>query len=378
MANISSSTPPTTGIPIPPEGVAFLAVARPSLILLLIGTIWTSMLVPLIVALLFFSTRDLRRKPIFILNLIAISLGFAVGIFNFIVEYHAIMSPRDPMSIQASIAFTVVAGAVPIFVESILLFRLLAVYPPSRTRREVVIAIFGTLGLLKIARIVNVIIFMANWAAIAHQLSANPLIGAELSWTASTRRGMRVEFILQVLDNSIASGLFIHRLNIARMLGNEAGSHASYTSQIKALFWIAVSNFVFPVMLSIATLVCNYQNTNVLYGAAIYVTNGYVAIIGVLLATVWAAGTHWSEDSSTATGNSRSLASIRFKSAQEATNATTGSASRFSSAGQDLNYGRGGRSHFEETSTMGQDIVLDNFTNAGGKSLEDIKFRSTA
>lgn len=62
------------------------------------------------------------------------------------------------------------------------------------------------------------------------------------------------------------------------------------------LFWIAVSNFVFPVLLSLAQLIFTFRDSSYLDGGYIFLTNNYVEIIGVLLATVWAAGSHWSSN----------------------------------------------------------------------------------
>ena len=50
---------------------------KPLYITLIITCIWSAMLVPLFVILLFFSNREMRRKPIFLGNLFAISLGIA-------------------------------------------------------------------------------------------------------------------------------------------------------------------------------------------------------------------------------------------------------------------------------------------------------------
>ena len=54
----------------------------PALNLLLIGTVWSSFLVPIAIALFFFSDSRMRRQPIFILNTCAIALGLAVGAIN--------------------------------------------------------------------------------------------------------------------------------------------------------------------------------------------------------------------------------------------------------------------------------------------------------
>src|SRR6266478_7135325 len=50
---------------------------KPLYTTLIITCIWSAMLVPLFIILLFFSNRETRRKPIFLGNLFAISLGIA-------------------------------------------------------------------------------------------------------------------------------------------------------------------------------------------------------------------------------------------------------------------------------------------------------------
>jgi len=67
----------------------------------------------------------------------------------------------------------------------------------------------------------------------------------------------------------------------------------SYPAQLRALFWIAVSNFVFPVFFDIAKYILMFRDTadyNVYL--IVVITDIYVEIIGVLFATVWAATKH--------------------------------------------------------------------------------------
>src|SRR6266550_2705596 len=47
--------------------------------LLIVACIWSAMLVPLFVLLLFFSNRETRRKPIFIANVMSIMLGLILA-----------------------------------------------------------------------------------------------------------------------------------------------------------------------------------------------------------------------------------------------------------------------------------------------------------
>ena len=63
---------------------------------------------------------------------------------------------------------------------------------------------------------------------------------------------------------------------------------------MRTLFWIAVSNFVFPVILNIIQLIFAYRDPNFLHGVYIFLINNYVGIIGALLATLWCSSSHWS------------------------------------------------------------------------------------
>lgn len=66
----------------PPPGTNFLASIDAALPFLLIASTMSSVLLVMLVALLFFSTPSMRRKPIFILNVAAILLSIAGGVIN--------------------------------------------------------------------------------------------------------------------------------------------------------------------------------------------------------------------------------------------------------------------------------------------------------
>ncbi len=82
-------------------------------------------------------------------------------------------------------------------------------------------------------------------------------------------------------------------------------------STLEALFWIAVSNFVIPVMLSITQLIMMWISKNVMIVAPICMVNVYVEIIGVLLATIWANGSQWRDENSS--GNAPVLTTVRVE-----------------------------------------------------------------
>jgi hypothetical protein len=207
--------------PPPPPGMNYIAAIQPSIVFLMIGTIWTGILLPLMVALFFFSSKDTRRQPIFILNVLSLSLGFLLGIFNACTEVshlichlfcepladkdmdqiHGMLSPLQPWSSANSLVFTILTGYIPWLVEMILVVRLLAVYPYSTTPKRLWFFIFIPLLLLKIARFVNMTIFTVESGVLLRSPSSgDPLFMPQIAW--NSHPGPKIEWIIQVLDNS--------------------------------------------------------------------------------------------------------------------------------------------------------------------------------
>ena len=71
------------------------------------------------------------------------------------------------------------------------------------------------------------------------------------------------------------------------------GPAVSYYDRLKTLFWISVSNFVFPVVLDLALLVLAFREGSFLDGAYVLLVSNYVDIVGVLLATIWTTSTKY-------------------------------------------------------------------------------------
>lgn len=86
---------------------------------------------------------------------------------------------------------------IPLFIESILFFRLLVVYPPSLISRRLACGIYIPLALFKVARLVNEIVFMVNFII----ASAGTTTAVEISKVAGQRVEPKIEWIIQVLDN---------------------------------------------------------------------------------------------------------------------------------------------------------------------------------
>lgn len=64
----------------------------------------------------------------------------------------------------------------------------------------------------------------------------------------------------------------------------------SYPARLRALFWIALSNFVLPVIFNIVELIMIFSGVGYIPGADIMMVTPYMEIIGVLLATLMCSG----------------------------------------------------------------------------------------
>ena len=72
----------------------------------------------------------------------------------------------------------------------------------------------------------------------------------------------------------------------------------SWAERIRTLYYIALSNFVFPILFNIAELVVIFTDPNFFHGIMVVTVNCYVTIIGVMLATIWAQGSNRSDTTS--------------------------------------------------------------------------------
>ncbi len=62
----------------------------------------------------------------------------------------------------------------------------------------------------------------------------------------------------------------------------------SFTDRLKSLFWIAVTNFVVPVLFSLAQIVIVYREVDFVVINDIVLANTSIAVIGVVFASIWA------------------------------------------------------------------------------------------
>ncbi|KAK0433052.1 uncharacterized protein EV420DRAFT_1655020 [Desarmillaria tabescens] len=285
--------------PPPPAGFNYLAVIRPSLKLMLLCSAWSSALVPLLFALFLFSSRSLRRTPIFMLNVVSIIMGLALGVLAYYngVSYGNPVSgynnPRAPVITQA-----VFINALPLFTESILVLRVMTVYPLKSTPRLTLAIVYIPLCCLKVARLANILVFWGIWFPDI-LAGGNPIVVAQQSWDFPCDK---IEWSLQMFDNAYASALFLYCLRSSRRVNGRIECARSkrptrkYSERLSTLFWISVSNFVFPVMLSFVQSILAFDAYLFLDATYIIMSNIYFEIIAVLLATIWSAGSRRSEE----------------------------------------------------------------------------------
>ncbi|KAJ6593198.1 hypothetical protein B0H19DRAFT_920797, partial [Mycena capillaripes] len=292
----------------PTTGLNYIAAIKPSLSLLMVGTVWSSMLIPLLVVLLFFSTPFLRRQPIFIMNVIAVLMGLVIGIISAYLEVTAILTPLIPIKGSIFTPFLAMFLYLPVFMDTILLFRLYIIYPPrsiSWTRRLIV---FGPPITFKFVRVINLVVFLAQYTSLV-QARESPLVAGQTLW--GSQPWSKIDVFFQVFDNLYASTLFLLCVHRGRTINAQNSvlniGEQSSASKLKSLFYIALGNFVFPCLLGLVELIFVFRDSNFVNGSHVVLTNVYVQIIGVLMATIWVAGGHWSDESQVLAPGTQSL-----------------------------------------------------------------------
>ncbi|KAI0640904.1 hypothetical protein C8Q79DRAFT_1003985 [Trametes meyenii] len=294
-AAVASAAAAAANPPPPPPGLNYVSAIQPSLDLLLIGTVWSAFLIPVAIALFFFSTPFTRRQPVFVMNVLAILFGLTEGAVNIYNQTRAILA--KPVSPDLDTAFAFMCILVPMFAELILLFRVVAVWPPRALSWRARLAVYVPVVAFKVARIVNDAMFIAKWVQLKRH-TVDPLLTGQEAWSLPNAK---VEWFLQFFDTMWAVRLVV--LSIV-----------SYTlsSRLRTLFWIAVSNFVLPVLLNLAQLIFVFRDSSFLHGTYVFLVNTYVQILGVLLATIWSTGTQWSELASRGAHADGGVSELRF------------------------------------------------------------------
>ncbi|TBU38206.1 hypothetical protein BD309DRAFT_1012649 [Dichomitus squalens] len=266
---------------------------------LMLGTVLSSFLIPIAIMLFYFSTARLRRQPLFILNFLAILLGIAQGVLNFYSATSGMLHNANISTLDSALCVALDVF-VPLCAETVLILRVLAVYPPRLLPRFQCFILYGSIVLLKVGRVVNVTYVIYRMVRGPSEQAA--LVLAEFVWHLPNAK---LEYILQLVDDTLVSGLFLYKIHtktheVASDRHHESGIRRARDMylfrRLKTLFWISVCNFVFPVVLNVVQLVLILGNGEFERGILVQLVNNYITIIGVLLATIWASSSQWQEE----------------------------------------------------------------------------------
>ncbi|KAI6154174.1 hypothetical protein BKA82DRAFT_4098375 [Pisolithus tinctorius] len=265
----------------------FIAAIHPNFDYVLTDTAFSACLFTLLIVLFAFSTKESRRRLVFRLNVLAICVALALGIFSSLVSGRAIIDPFNQVSKGVYIASIVFAVFPPVLYDSILLTRLFALYPISNTPRTTLIKIFAFPFCVKCARVI-VLSFGVN----DYVSSALNTTGLEQEEAAAWFRNpfMVSEWTMQIADNLYSVSFFLYNLHARTSSVKRAGGVAE---RIRQIFYISLANFVFPLIFNIAQIICITTDRNPTTGVMLLTMNNYITVMGVLCATLWFSGTEW-------------------------------------------------------------------------------------
>ncbi|KAG6909187.1 hypothetical protein DXG01_001701 [Tephrocybe rancida] len=181
-------------------------------------------------------------------------------------------------------------------IDSVLVFRLLAFYPSICTPRRTYFMVLAFPVTVKCARLTCVTLFLHNigqartdgpggiFTVVGGFWYRNPYLVAEWS--------------LQIADNLYCTLFFLWKLRkfYNGEHNNKLTRNKTLLARLRSIFAIALANFVFPLFMNIAQLILVLRDVHYPRGAEILMANLYVAIIGLLFATVWAGRNAWGCD----------------------------------------------------------------------------------
>ncbi|KAF5342931.1 hypothetical protein D9758_014950 [Tetrapyrgos nigripes] len=177
-----------------------------SIYVMVIASIWLGVSFSLFMALLYTSTPCSRRKPIFVLCVNAVGFGTIPSILFlkllvqvFVRTGNATLNvANDVKPYVLSLSFFSFFASLS--VDSILLFRLVAVFPPSRLSRNHLGLTFGPLLAIKMGRIVAIVVCVINFMKRARTLPSYDPVNLFLAIRRMPEP--KAVWSLQIVDNA--------------------------------------------------------------------------------------------------------------------------------------------------------------------------------
>ncbi|KAG9220254.1 hypothetical protein CCMSSC00406_0006319 [Pleurotus cornucopiae] len=291
---------------LPPIVTLYIDNISPYLNFIMIGTAWSSSLVPLFVILFYFSTPALRLQPIFIMNVLSVTMGIVLGFNIAAISIKGIRHPEVFFNVNAAVFELAGALVLPIFVDVILAFRLSVVLPRHTTPASMLCIVFIPLALFKVGRVINIAIFMSKFVPVIRTSNPATILSSGFDHFNPHHK---IEWSLLVIDNCYASGFFLWKIGMGRRMEKSSGIVSSAKDTFTRLFYLGTASFIFPCMLGIGQLVFAFSGR----GAYLALTNAYVEIVCSLLATLWTAQTRWSDRNSSQQPEASYMSSFRVK-----------------------------------------------------------------
>lgn len=283
--------------PPPPPGLNYIAVISPVLHSVLIGHSFLVLFVPLVCGLLFFSTTNTRRQPVFLLNIFNICLAIAVGIM---LDYRGVWLTLDPLSnfpYPFNLSISIMGIIQSLLIDVILLIRLVSVYPRDLVGTQRFVLIITLPVLLKIGRFINLVLLSKTLVA----LSSGPNAEATILQKWAHAPYIKIEWFGQLIDVSYASSLFLYKIWLHRkdrgQVDSDGGNNkVSFGYRLKVLFYIATTNFVVPALFSLIQIITLYRETDQEVTNDIVLVNTNISVILVVFASIWAGSWARSEE----------------------------------------------------------------------------------
>ncbi|THU75730.1 hypothetical protein K435DRAFT_787507, partial [Dendrothele bispora CBS 962.96] len=259
----------------------------PVLVNIVVCAVWFGFSVPLLFLLFWTSKAEKRRTPIFIANAASLSFGVILGLLNVILLVKSLTTPSTSVNRPAQIAFATLLVLTGELIDSVLIFRIILVIPRRRTSPLLWWPVFLFLVALKFGRLAIILAFMVFYTRKARFATTSDELGS----VAMSMPEPVIAWVLQIVDNSFCSFIFLYWLHQAQSLSRRVGGEdgkARFADRIRVLFWIALSNYVFPTVIALALLINFVIQRNYSETLLVMLCNIYVEIFGVMFATVWA------------------------------------------------------------------------------------------
>ncbi|KIY49055.1 hypothetical protein FISHEDRAFT_27846, partial [Fistulina hepatica ATCC 64428] len=268
----------------------YIGSVQPSLTFMMIMLPMAGMLLPILILLFTFSTERSRRHPVFVLNVLTILLGLTSAATNSYLTYMCIVFPSYHIPASTKLVNATILMLAPLFTDSVLLLRVVAFYPRASTPFYVYAAVLSLPLVLKAGRLVAIIGFLISLHA---NRDGSMNIIFSLHWPRNP--WLMGEWSLQVADNVYCTAFFLGKLYCfyQRDGAQFLVRNATLLSRVRAMFVIALSNFVFPLFFSVAQITLTATQRFYEHGVQVMIANMYANILGVLFATVLASGRAW-------------------------------------------------------------------------------------